>query len=251
MHLFRTRFKKDIVCEFLPPSRTTKKKRVIIVAPGMPGLPGNKDFAYEYAKKGYWVFMPRYRGTWESGGEFLRYTPTKDITDIIDELFSGKEFKEFWGGIGFVCVPDELIVLGISFGGVAALTNSKDPRVDKVITLAGVIDIAAPSKTEPREFLDTFTRHAFGNGYRYTRAGFTRLFSKGFYNALHTLDGYVGSKILLIHCEDDDTVRFKEVKEFAQKTGASLVSFKKGGHGKGTKPLLPRTKRHIDAFLKS
>src|SRR5438552_17733165 len=37
--MFRTRFKKEIVAEFLPPARAPKKQRVILLCDGMPSMP--------------------------------------------------------------------------------------------------------------------------------------------------------------------------------------------------------------------
>ena len=84
--MFRTRFKKEIVCEFLPPARAGKKQRVIVLCDGMPSIPRKQGLASFLAAKGYWVFYPRYRGAWESDGEFLKTSPHLDILDVIGEL---------------------------------------------------------------------------------------------------------------------------------------------------------------------
>ncbi|MEK7212119.1 MAG: hypothetical protein AAB686_00385, partial [Patescibacteria group bacterium] len=90
MHTYRTRFKKEIVAEFLPPlGRKPKKNRVIILCGGHPGTPSKPQIVEFWAKKGYWVFNPRYRGSWESSGTFLKYSPEKDILDVIGELPKG------------------------------------------------------------------------------------------------------------------------------------------------------------------
>ncbi|HXA84776.1 MAG TPA: hypothetical protein VNZ47_06875, partial [Candidatus Dormibacteraeota bacterium] len=86
---FRTRFKKEIVAEFLPPIRPLKRQKVIILCDGMPSMPGKQQLMAFLAAKGYWVFYPRYRGSWESGGKFLQQSPHKDILDVIDELPKG------------------------------------------------------------------------------------------------------------------------------------------------------------------
>jgi dipeptidyl aminopeptidase/acylaminoacyl peptidase len=82
---FRTRFKKEIVAEFLPPARPRKRQKVIILCDGMPGMPRKQALMEFLAAKGYWVFYPRYRGSWESGGKFLQKSPERDILDVIDE----------------------------------------------------------------------------------------------------------------------------------------------------------------------
>src|ERR1700690_1536481 len=92
MQMLRTRFARDIVAEFLPPARRGKKQRVIILCDGMPSIPRKQPLAEFLARKGYWVFYPRYRGAWESGGEFLRRSPHLDILDVVDGLQD--EFRE-------------------------------------------------------------------------------------------------------------------------------------------------------------
>ncbi|MEX0931190.1 MAG: hypothetical protein WDZ88_00405 [Candidatus Paceibacterota bacterium] len=95
MYALRTRIKKDIVCEFLLPKKKTSK--VIILAGGAPGYPERTELLFSLAKKGYAVFNPRYRGSWESGGSFLKVSPHKDILDIVDVLQSG--FTDIVSGV--------------------------------------------------------------------------------------------------------------------------------------------------------
>ena len=89
---FRARFKKEIVAEFSLPARPGRKHKVIILCDGMPGLPRKQPLMEFLAGKGYWVFYPRYRGAWESGGTFLARSPHLDILDVIDGLPAG--FRE-------------------------------------------------------------------------------------------------------------------------------------------------------------
>src|SRR5215467_9096254 len=69
--MFRTRFKQDIVAEFVDPSRPQKKQKLIILCDGMPSMPNKQPLAEFLAANGFWVIYPRYHGAWESGGEFL------------------------------------------------------------------------------------------------------------------------------------------------------------------------------------
>src|SRR5438309_797536 len=97
-HTYRTRIKKDIVTEFLPSVK--KSDKAIILCSGMPTMPSKKRLMNFLADQGYWVFFPRYRGTWESGGEFLKASPAKDINDVVSfvrharmhDVFSGRNF---------------------------------------------------------------------------------------------------------------------------------------------------------------
>src|ERR1700757_2992464 len=129
MQMFRTRFARDIVTEFLPPARRRKMQRVIILCDGMPGIPRKQPLMEFLSAKGYWVFYPRYRGAWESGGKFLERSPHLDILDVVDELPKG--VCELAFGKRFALKPDEIFVIGGSFGGAAAILASLDDRVKK------------------------------------------------------------------------------------------------------------------------
>jgi hypothetical protein len=98
-HMFRTRFRQQIVAEFLPPPRPRKAQRLIILCDGMPSIPRKQPLSGFLAAQGFWIIYPRYRGAWESGGQFLEKSPHEDILDIIhdlpkgmDEIASGRRF---------------------------------------------------------------------------------------------------------------------------------------------------------------
>jgi esterase/lipase len=144
--MFRTRFKKEIVAEFLPPARQGKKTKIIILCDGLPSIPRKQPLAEFLAKKGFWVVYPRYRGTWESEGSFLEVAPDKDISDVIDELPNGLTDIAF-GQHFSIPSPHEVYVIGGSFGGTTALMASLDPRVKKVIANCPVVPPKLPPIT--------------------------------------------------------------------------------------------------------
>src|SRR6476661_4888354 len=162
---FRTRFKKEIVAEFLPPARPRKRQKVIILCDGMPGIPRKQALMEFLASKGYWVFYPRYRGAWESGGQFLARSPHLDILDVVESIPRG--FREAAFGRRFVVSPDEFFVIGGSFGGAAAILASLDRRVTKVIANCPVVDWRILAKAEKAETSNrnyaAYIREAFGN----------------------------------------------------------------------------------------
>jgi pimeloyl-ACP methyl ester carboxylesterase len=136
--MFRTRFKNEIVAEFLPPSRPRKKQKLIILCDGMPSIPRKQPLSEFLAAKGFWVIYPRYRGAWESGGEFLSRSPHEDILDVLDEL--PKELEEIAFGQRFRLAPHQVFVIGGSFGGAAAILLSLDHRVTRVVANCPVVD---------------------------------------------------------------------------------------------------------------
>jgi dipeptidyl aminopeptidase/acylaminoacyl peptidase len=166
--MFRTRFVGQIVAEFLPPTRKTKKQKVIILCDGMPSVPRKQPLMEFLSRKGYWVFYPRYRGAWESDGRFLEKSPHEDILDIVSELPNG--ITEIAFGEHFPLSPDEIFVIGGSFGGATALLSSLDPRIKKVVANCPVVDWAVLEEEQSKETSNpsyaAYIREAFGQGYR-------------------------------------------------------------------------------------
>jgi len=201
---------------------------VLILAPGMPGSPFKNEILSLFAKKGYWVFLPRYRGTWESGGEFLKESPERDILDVMDGVSKG--FTELWSGERMEIKDPEFFLMGASFGGPAVILPSSDPRVRKVVAFSPVIDWRVDSKVEPMDWLEKFVRSAFGEGYRFSKRNWNRLARGKFYNPIDACQKIKGEKVLIIHAQDDDIVPPGPARKFAKCTGCRLEMRKRGGH---------------------
>jgi dipeptidyl aminopeptidase/acylaminoacyl peptidase len=230
--MFRARFKTEILAEFLPPARPGKCQRVIILCDGMPSIPRKQPLAGFLAQKGYWVFYPRYRGTWESGGEFLKTSPHLDLLDVIDELPKG--VLEVTFGKKYSIKPDEIYVIGGSFGGAASILASLDPRVKKVIANCPVVDWSVLAHSEKAETSNpsyaAYIRQAFGLAYRLSDRNWSKLRTGNFYNPAHHIKQIDPSKAMMFHAQDDPYVPYKSVARFADRTGIKLKSFKRGGH---------------------
>lgn len=151
--MFRTRFKENIVAEFLPPSRPRKSQKLIVLCDGMPSIPRKQPLAEFLAGKGFWVIYPRYRGAWESGGEFLDKSPHQDILDILDEL--PRELEEIAFGQHFRLSPDQVFVIGGSFGGAAAILLTLDPRVKRAVANCPVVDWSILDSSEKPKLPET------------------------------------------------------------------------------------------------
>jgi pimeloyl-ACP methyl ester carboxylesterase len=257
MQIFRTRFRREIVAEFLSPSGARKprgstacKDRVIIMCDGMPSIPRKQPLAEFLSGKGYWVFYPRYRGAWESGGEFLESSPHLDILDVIDEL--RKEFREVAFGRRFRVTADEIFVIGGSFGGAAAILSSLDPRVKKVIANCPVVDWGILAREKKKETSNpnyaAYIREAFGQGYRLPDRNWRKLYSGKFYNPAQHVDEIDASKIMMFHAQDDPYVPYQSVKKFAARAGVTLKLFRRGGH-LSTDMIVRKYWRQIHAFF--
>ena len=232
--MLRTRFKKDIVAEFLPPSRSSSKQKIIILCDGMPSVPRKQPLAAFLADQGYWVFYPRFRGAWESGGQFLERPPQEDILDVIDELPRGVTELAF--GEHYPLKPDEIFVIGGSFGGAAALLTSLDRRVKKVVANCPVVDWSNLAEEQKLETSNpsyaAYVRAAFGAGYRLRDSNWNKLRTGTFFNPAHHIEEFTPSKIMMFHALDDPYIPYRIVKNFAGKTGIRLNSLRRGGHVK-------------------
>lgn len=237
--MFRTRFQREIVAEFLPARATNqgkpsagKKDKAIVLCDGMPSIPRKQALAEFLAAKGYWVFYPRYRGAWESDGQFLAKSPEQDIRDVIDGL--GKEIRESAFGQKFRCRAQEIFVIGGSFGGAAALLMSLDPRVTRVVANCPVVDWSILDKEEGKETSNPsyagYIREAFGNAYRLSQRNWDKLRTGTFFNPAQHIAEFESSKVLMFHAKDDPYIPWRVVSGFAKRTGIKLRLFARGGH---------------------
>jgi len=242
----RTIFKNEIISEFLPPIRETKIKKVVILCQGMPSTPRKDEILHLLSKKGFWVFFPRYRGSWESKGKFLKKSPHLDVLDIIDQLPKG--FKSSQTGKNIKLKPDKIFLIGSSFGGPAAILASKDKRVDKVVCLSPVIDWTVPSRLERTDWLGKFVKEYFGRAYDFNVKDWRKLEGGRFYNPMFEAKKLDGRKIFIIHAKDDKSVSYKPSVKFSKLTDCQLKLLPIGGH-LGTKILL-ENKKFLQQTLK-
>ena len=231
--MFRTRFKKEIVAEFLPPVRQGKRRKVIILCNGMPSVPGKQALAEFLARRGYWVFYPRYRGAWESSGKFLQKSPVEDIADVITGIRRGR-IRESAFGQEFRVMPDSIFVIGGSFGGAAAILSSLDRRVIKAIANCPVVDWSILGEEQQKETSNksypAYIREAFGNGYRLTDRNWNKLLRGDFFNPVYHIKELTASKIMMFHAKDDPYIPWRQVDDFARRAGISLNLLARGGH---------------------
>ena len=245
MIISRTIFKREIITEFASP--TSLSNKVIIFCKGMPSSPGGRAVLEFYAKKGFNVFLPRYRGAWESHGKFLKKSPHLDILDVVEELPKG--FKDLWSNRLIKLKPKEIYVFGASFGGPAALLASNNKRVTKVVAAAPVIDWTKDSKVEPLDWLGKFTKEAFGEAYRFGHTDWQKLSRGKFYNPWYEMNSIPGEKVLLFHAKDDEIVPWGPTEKFAKATGAKLITHKRGGHYGVSSFIEPKFYNQVKKFL--
>lgn len=247
MHTLRTRFGKDIIAEFLPPARKTKQQRVIIICDGVPTVPAKKRLLEFWSKKGFWVFHPRYRGTWESSGSFLQLSPEKDILQIINQLPKG--FTSLWDDKRFKIKTNNIFLFGNSFGGPAAILASRDERVTKAVLLAPVVDWIATNKTNSRDAKINFLSKAYGEAYRINKTNWEKLKKGNYYNPVKHIEEIDGKKLIIFQAKDDKSVPWRSVDGFAKATGSLLHLYKTGGHYGSSAYMTAKFYKKIRQFI--
>jgi pimeloyl-ACP methyl ester carboxylesterase len=163
---------------------------------------------------------------------FLERSPHEDVLDVIDELPKGVTEATF--GKRFAIRPDEIFVIGGSFGGAAAVLASRDARVKKVVANCPVVDWSILEHSEKKETSNksyvAYIREAFGNGYRITEKNWNKLRGGTFFNPANHANEMTAGKVMMFHAKDDPYVPWYSVERFAKITGVQLNLFARGGH---------------------
>ncbi len=235
----------DVLTEFWGPAKPSGK--VIILCDGCPSVPSKKRTAEALAKKGYWVFHMRYRGSWESRGQFLKYSPAEDVRLVATGVREG--FVNVYDGMRYVLDVRECIVIGASFGGAAAVIASTYPEIDKAIALAPVIDWTVESKSEPFGYFVHMLVEGFGSAYRPVKNAYEKLKSGMFYQPLLGAERMDSSKLLILHARDDKVIPLAPLRVFAKRAKLKPVYLEEGGHFSASSILDKEVWTHAKKFL--
>jgi len=145
-----------------------------------------------------------------------------------------KEIEDIAFGRRFRLSPDQIFVIGGSFGRAAAILASLNPRVTRVIANCPIVDWKILDRSEKvetsNESYAEYIQEAFGNGYRLSDANWEKLRSGSFYNPWHKRTEIIASKVMMFHAKDDPHVPYEGSKQFAELTGVKLKTLKRGGH---------------------
>ncbi len=243
----RTRFADDIVAEFWMPVKPSRK--AIILCDGCPTVPAKRDVGEFFARKGYWVFHMRYRGSWESDGMFLEHSPEEDVLLVAEGLNAG--FLDIYEGIEYLLDIDDITVLGASFGGAAAILSLKYPLISRAVAFSPVIDWKAKSPDETHETFMYTIEEGFGAAYRPHKDAWKRLKAGNFYSPKKEAALIDTSRLFVVHAIDDRIIPVKPLRDWSAKKKFKPMILKTGGHLSSRKALQPDMWKKINAFLMS
>lgn len=226
----RVRFKDDIIAQCQLPHTSGQGMPAVVFAPGMPGNPNKNTLVNQWAGKGFIAVAPRYRGSWESGGDFLAHEPTDDILDVIDELTHKDTLYSILNDCSLPFYATSIHVIGASFGGPAALLTSSDKRVTSATALSPVVDWRIESPAEPLDWLRDSTRAAFGQAYRFSDADWAKFSNGDFYNPATDTDRVDASKCFILYSADDSVTPATPIETFITHTGCHAKRFRGTTH---------------------
>lgn len=220
----------DIILEFSPAEN--EFRGVVIICDGLPSVPRQKELLAYLSAAGYFVAFPRYRGTWESDGEFLKESPTKDIEDVINFIKNNK-IKELYAGKEFDIKDKNIYLLGSSFGGSVALSLTESDDVDKIIALSPVVDFKIHNKDGNEQdllWVGGFIRRAFGQGYRFKDENWNKMVAGEFFNPKQKLNEKEAEKISIIYDQSDKEIDYRKIENYASQNNIKIIKWDNIGH---------------------
>ncbi|MCC6290846.1 hypothetical protein IT398_02175 [Candidatus Nomurabacteria bacterium] len=215
----------DIVFEFSvsPASRAT-----IILCDGLPSVPKQRQVMDLLQAKGYNVFFPRYRGTWESGGNFLAQSPALDILELVALIKSGS-VTELYSNQKFSTNP-RLYLVGSSWGATVALSLADNPDVARVIAFSPIVDFVSHqqnSQGQNLQWLKQFIRRAFYQGYRFEDKDWERMLSGELFKPSLKLKPETTT---IVYDRSDEEISSTDIETYCQIGGATAVQVTGIGH---------------------
>lgn len=206
--------------------------QAVILCDGLPSAPYRKETIESLAKQGFLVFYPHYRGTWESEGEFLLKSPVEDVKLVVESIKSG-HIQELFADRIFDFQIDKIYLIGVSFGGSVVLSASSLQGINKVISFCPVVNFRTFGTKYPEQDLrhmGDFMKVAFTNGYRFDSTNWNKLLEGSILDPVGSVEKTDPKNIIIVQCEDDTTVNYHPVVEFAEKFGIQCKLLPTGGH---------------------
>ena len=225
----------------------------VIILPGFPSGNNFEELINFFFERKYHVFVPRYRGMYQSLGVFMSKNPVDDVLDFMEYITKGKA-KSLWDNKFLEFKINKKILVGSSFGGAIALgAAAKNPIFSHIILAAPVWDFHEHNKDGDEQDLNKvseFVQKAYKNCYRYKFKNLTKKMMK--FEELKP-EYYVPqleqTPILVMHDTNDSVVKFSKSKD-------KIALFPRGtliehylGHKIG-EDMLNAYWKEIDKFIK-
>jgi len=212
-------------------SKLSLSDGMVIILDGLPSNPSSKDqLMQKLAWHGLDVFFPRYEGTWESKGEFLKRIPSEAIIEFIEALRHGVSLNDK------KYIAEKIFILGASFGGGIALDIASKNVVDKVCVTSPVISFR---KVAGIDALKNYLKTVHIKDYRFNSKNWRNLLEDGMWN-LDNNQIEAPFDVLIIAGDTDDQIKKVDIIKFGKKNKIKVSTYN-FGHitlSKITEPML-------------
>lgn len=240
-------YAKDTFFEFIIHKKLSK---AIIIFPGFPSNNNFDEIMLTLYKEGFNVFVPRYKGTFQSKGNFLKKDPINELSEFI-EFLNKESTTNLWNQEEVKFRNEEIILIGNSFGANMALNVSITNNINKVVLFSPVWDFKNHNTKYKEQDLEQLTR--------FVKRGWNNLYRYNFDNIQHKMMTYsscdweknkkliTNQKILVFHDPKDSSVSIEHSRKFERDIEQVKLIEHSSGHGIN-KELLSNDQ--LNSFLK-
>lgn len=164
-HILRS-YADGVYFEFLTAG---EEREAVVLLDGFPSSNDREEEMRLLFQNGYNVFYPRYKGTFQSDGEFLKRDPSATMAEFLEYLQTGStvnlwdEKQVSFQNSGFH------LILG-SFGGAVSLAVAHQFDVDSVVLFSPVWNFAEHNGTYEEQdisHLTSFVKRAYKHLFRF------------------------------------------------------------------------------------
>ncbi len=236
----------DIFFEFLTHEKASD---TILYLEGFPSSGSHKseiEFLYE---KGYNVFVPHYKGTYQSRGKFLEGNIVHEMKSFVDEI-KKETAVSLWDMSKVKFKIKRLILLGGSFSGAVCCGLSTLVNFDKIVLFAPVLDYSRLNEKgdeQDQNQVIPFVKRAYENLFRFDFKDLVKKMNEFRECSPSYYLKKLKTPVLILHDPKDKNVSIRISEEFSKK----LPIIKLVEHTKGHKMdlILMEEWNHIISFI--
>ena len=239
----------DIFCEFMVHDKIAD---TIILLPGFPSsnkLNSEMEFLF---KKGYNVFFPRFKGSFQSKGVFLKGNIVKELKSFITKLKKEK-ITNLWDLNEINFKINKLILFGSSFSGaISCGLIAIEESFEKLVLFSPVWDFENHNKLGNEEDLNhlvQFVKRAYVNLYKIKFDNLVNAVLRFKETSPSFYSKQIKIPILVLNDPKDKIVSIKHSKDMEKLIKNLKIIKHHEGHGFNLK-LLENYWKKIDGYLK-
>ena len=220
---------KEMFFEFL---NHEESRDTIILLAGFPSNNNYDEIIRFLFDKGYNVLFPRFKGMYQSKGEFLEGNYLEELREFISEVPNSK-IQSLWDDKLHEIKTNKTILFSSSFSGAIACNLGKSNDIDKLILFSPVLDYSNHNNNGNEQELGSltnFVKKAYNNCYRFNFLNIQDKLAENSELSLENLKKDINNKIMILHDKEDKEVSYDKSKQFCDETKNLLLTHSMG-HG--------------------